>query len=262
MHWAGTMAGWLGPALVLLVAARVAPGMHVGPARAAAFVYGGATLSGAVAVAVALRAAPKPLVLAPGGAVLLSVAALAPMPPTVRAAIVATALVGLAVGLGGSIGLRVQHAGHLLPAAAMAAAADIVSVTASFGPSRAVAESPRALSLLAASFPVPGTTEVAPALGVGDLVFYALALGVARAHALPYLRVALAGYGGILLAGAAAAWTAAPVPALPAIGAAVVLAVPATRRVRRADRTPTVVAVGLAVLAVAWAAVRAKMGAR
>lgn len=262
MNWAGTMAGWLGPALVLLVAARVAPGMHASPAVAAAVVYGGATLSGAAAVAVTLRAAPRPLALALVGALLLAAAAFAPLSPTLRAALVVTALVGLAVGLGGSIGLRVQHAGHLLPAAAMAAAADVVSVTASFGPSRAVAESPRALSLLAASFPVPGTTEVAPALGVGDLVFYALALGVARAHTLPYLRVAVAGYAGIALAGVAAAWTAAPVPALPAIGAAVVLAVPATRRVRRADRTPTTIAVGLAVLALAWAAVRAKMGAR
>lgn len=255
---ARTLGGLLLPALAILVAARVLPSVQVGPGAAAAVVYVGATLCGAIGVALTLRSTDRPLVLAPIGAAVLVAAALVHGGAWL-AAPVASALVALAVGLGGSIGLRVQHAGHFLPAAAMAAAADIVSVTASFGPSHAIAESPRALSLLAISFPVPGTHLAAPALGVGDLLFFALALGVARAHALSAVRVGLAGYLGVLLAGLLSAVLAAPIPALPAIGGAIVAFVPETRKVRRADRTATTIAVGLALLALAWALVRAKM---
>lgn len=255
---ARTLGGLLLPALAILGAARVLPSVQVGPGVAAAVVYVGATLCGVVGVALTLRSTDRPLVLAPIGAAVLVAAALVHGGAWL-AAPVASALVALAVGLGGSIGLRVQHAGHFLPAAAMAAAADIVSVTASFGPSHAIAESPRALSLLAISFPVPGTHLAAPALGVGDLLFFALALGVARAHALSAVRVGLAGYLGVLLAGLLSAVLAAPIPALPAIGGAIVAFVPETRKVRRADRTATTIAVGLALLALAWALVRAKM---
>ncbi|MBL8714739.1 MAG: hypothetical protein JNL79_02020 [Myxococcales bacterium] len=258
MATARTLGGLLLPALAILVAARVLPSVQVGPGAAAAVVYVGATLCGAIGVALTLRSTDRPLVLAPIGAAVLVAAALVHGGAWL-AAPVASALVALAVGLGGSIGLRVQHAGHFLPAAAMAAAADIVSVTASFGPSHAIAESPRALSLLAISFPVPGTHLAAPALGVGDLLFFALALGVARAHALSAVRVGLAGYLGVLLAGLLSAVLAAPIPALPAIGGAIVAFVPETRKVRRVDRTATTIAVGLALLALAWALVRAKM---
>lgn len=256
---ARTLGGLLLPALAILVAARVLPSVQVGPGVAAAVVYVGATLSGAVGVVLTLRSTSRPLALAPIGAALLVCAALVHADGAWLAAPVASALVALAVGLGGSIGLRVQHAGHFLPAAAMAAAADVVSVTASFGPSHAIAESPRALSLLAISFPVPGTHLAAPALGVGDLLFFALALGLARAHALSAVRVGLAGYLGVLLAGLLSAVLAAPIPALPAIGGAIVAFVPETRKVRRADRTATTIAVGLALVALAWALVRAKM---
>ncbi len=256
---ARTLGGMLLPALAILVAARALPALHLGPNAAAAVVYVGATLCGVVGVAATLRGTDRPIVVAPLGAALLVGCAFVPTSAAWLAAPVASALVSLAVGLGGAIGLRVQHVGHFLPAAAMAAAADIVSVTASFGPSHAIAESPRALSLLAISFPVPGTHLAAPALGVGDLLFFALALGVARAHALSAVRVGVAGYLGILLAGLLSAVLSAPIPALPAIGGAIVALVPETRKVRRADRTATTIAIGLALLALAWALVRAKM---
>ncbi len=252
-----TVGGLFLPALSVLIASRVMPTCHLGPTAAGLVVYVGATLPAICAVALMLRDPLQPLFLAPIGVALVLLAV--PAKGVLAATLVAAGLSALGAGLGGAIGRRVQRPGHLLPAAAMAAAADIVSVTASFGPSRAIAESPRALALLAVSFPVPGTHEFAPALGVGDLVFSALALGVAGAHELPYIRTAFAAYVGVLLAGGLSLLLAAPVPALPLIGAAIVAAVPATRVIHRRDQTATRTAIGLAMVALLFAVVRAKM---
>jgi hypothetical protein len=181
-----------------------------------------------------------------------------------RFAIVAvdTALVVVATALGASIGSRVQDPGHLLPAGAVAAAADVVSVSASWGPSHAIASSERALATLAVSFPVPGTWAVAPALGVGDLIFVALLLGAARAHALPYARVALLSGLGVLLAGFGSAAVGAPVPALPTVVVVVLLGVPGARRVRRKDKTVATIAVGTSIVVATWAVLSALRGSR
>ena len=165
------------------------------------------------------------------------------------------ALVTLAWALAVTLGRRVQHAAHLLPACAVAAAADLASLLSPEGPSHAIARSDRALSILATWFPVPGSLAVSPALGIGDLLFIGLVLGVAEAHALPRVRCVGACVLGTLLAGGAALWLNMAVPALVPIAAAVVLLVPQVRRVRRADRTATLFsvllagAVALAVLA-------------
>src|SRR5688572_16813604 len=50
-------------------------------------------------------------------------------------------LVGIAHAAGSLIGRRVEHPGHVLPACAVAAAADIASVLSPEGPSNAVAKS-------------------------------------------------------------------------------------------------------------------------
>ncbi|MEO8903256.1 MAG: hypothetical protein ABI488_14060 [Polyangiaceae bacterium] len=150
--------------------------------------------------------------------------------------LVDTSLVAIAWGLGSSLGRRVQHASHLLPACVVAGCADLASVLSPEGPSHAIAQSDRALSVLATWFPEPGTHAVAPALGIGDLLFMGLVFGVARAHALPYARTAVLCLLGTALAGAAAALFGVPVPALPAIVLCVLIGMPATRRVRREDR--------------------------
>ncbi|MEO7035547.1 MAG: hypothetical protein ABI548_16595 [Polyangiaceae bacterium] len=150
--------------------------------------------------------------------------------------LVNTSLVAIAWGLGSSLGRRVQHASHLLPACVVAACADLASVLSPEGPSHAIAQSDRALSLLATWFPEPGMHAVAPALGIGDLLFMALVFGVARRHALPYARTAVLCLLGTAVAGAAAAAFGVPVPALPAIGLCVLMGLPATRRLRCEDR--------------------------
>lgn len=147
-----------------------------------------------------------------------------------------TALVGVAWALGTSLGRRVQHASHLLPACVVAASADVVSLVSPEGPSHAIANSDRALSVLAIWFPVPASSALAPALGVGDLLFIALVLGVAVAHDLPYARAVLCCAVGTALAGVAAAALGVAVPALVPIAGAVIVGLPAVRRLRAVDR--------------------------
>jgi hypothetical protein len=156
--------------------------------------------------------------------------------PSTTLLLVDTALVSLAWAVGTSIGTRVQHPSHLLPACVVAASADLVSVLSPEGPSHAIAASEQALSVLATWFPVPGSHAVAPALGIGDLLFVGLVLGVARTHALPYLRAVCLCLLGTTLAGCAAASFGAAVPALLPIAACVLLGLPAARRLRSNER--------------------------
>lgn len=156
--------------------------------------------------------------------------------PVATVLVVDSALVCLSWALGCSLGRRVQHAAHLLPACVVAASADLVSLLSPEGPSHEIAGSEQALSVLAVWFPVPGAAALAPALGVGDLLFMALALGVARKHSLPYRRCVLACVIGTAVAGAAAGWSGRAIPALIPIAAMLVLMLPGIRQLRRQDR--------------------------
>lgn len=177
--------------------------------------------------------------------------------PLVAVILVDSALVCLSWALGSSLGRRVQHEAHLLPACVVAASADIVSLLSPEGPSHAIAESERALSVLAVWFPVPGTLALAPALGVGDLLFMGLVFGAARAHGLPIVRCLVACAVGTALAGAAAAWAGIAVPALVPIAAVLVLALPAIRQLRPSDRAAARWAMLIAGSVVLATAVRA-----
>lgn len=238
----------------------------------------------AVVLAVALRRASlpeglvDPLAFAAGAALSLgSLAALVFVPPPAAASLLASAayFVGAAVGggaiawalvdaglltgaaaLGGAIGRRVQHPGHVLAASAIAAAADVLSISTPSLPTHAIARSERALAWLAVAAPVPGTSAVAPVLGLGDLVFASLVLAAGEAHGVSRGRLALAGAAGLAAAGLGAAWLARPVPALVALGGAFVALVPAFRRVRAEDRRATAAAVLLLAAALARAATR------
>lgn len=158
------------------------------------------------------------------------------------ALVVGACLVALGWGIGLPIGRRVQHPGHLLPACIIAASADIVSVFSPSGPTRAIVESDRALSVLALPFPVLGTSEVVPTLGAGDLVFVGLLLGVAAKHGLSRARVVLLSIGGALLAGLVSGLLETAVPALPAIGLTALLGIPEARVPPPRDRKLAIVA--------------------
>jgi hypothetical protein len=226
--------------LAVAIAARALPHVPVAETTANAGAFVGATLFPilglSLAARVEVRLAVALSVAAVAAASLLTCALWQPT-PVVTVIWVDGALVSMSWALGCTLGRRVQHASHLLPACVVAASADLVSLLSPEGPSHAIAESERALSVLAVWFPVPGSSALAPALGVGDLLFMALAMGVARAHALPYARCVIACAIGTALAGVAAAATGLAVPALVPIAAALVLALPAVRRLRRSDRT-------------------------
>jgi hypothetical protein len=259
------------------LAAQLAPHVQLSPGWAAAFVFGGAALVAVGGTFLGTRSAPAtpapplaasapqrlaPLpVLAVLGTSVVAVCALAAIDrvqprASVGAPLVDAALIAIAAALGGAIGARVEHPGHLLPASLVAASADVVSLLSPSGLTHAIAADARALSLLAVSFPVPGTREAAPALGLGDLVFIALLLAAARRHALGVGRVAGLALLGVAVAGAASAILEAAVPALPAVVAAVLLGVPAARRVRRKDRTVALVAAAIALALAATTGIR------
>jgi hypothetical protein len=158
-----------------------------------------------------------------------------------------TALVAMGWAIGGSIGRAIEHPGHLLPACVVVACADATSVVSSFGPTHAIAENERVLSVVAFAFPVPGTTYFAPTLGAGDLIFIALVMGAAAAHGISIVRAALLCWAGTLAAGLGSAVLAMPVPALVPIGAAVVLGIPEARKVRKKERRVAMVAMTIAI---------------
>jgi hypothetical protein len=232
------------------VAAVVFPRLSLPEAGAAALNFGAGTTSALVALAIASRAKlPDRAALAMfvAGAALVGVAFVAHPSAVIAAVLVNLGLTAGAHAAGGSIGRRVAHPGHLLPACAVAAAADFASVVHPAGPSHAIAGSEQALSLLAIGFPVPGTHAVAPVLGVGDLVFLALVFGTAVAHGLSLIRVAGAAACGIALAGVFAALLEREVPALVPIGAAIVAGVPAARHLRREDQRTATFAIAAAI---------------
>lgn len=160
-------------------------------------------------------------------------------------------LVLIAHGIGGAIGRRVIHPGHLLPASLVAASADVLSLVHPEGPSHAIAESERALSLLAIHFPVPGVHGMAPVLGLGDLVFVALVLGVVVQHRLSLVRASVAVLLGVFAAGGLAAGLGVPVPALIPIAAAILLGMPEARALRPQDRRTTRIAAAVALAVIA-----------
>lgn len=163
------------------------------------------------------------------------------------ALVVGACLVAGGWGIGLPIGRRVQHPGHLLPACAIAAAADVMSVFSESGPTAAIVESKRALAVLAIPFPVLGTNDVVPTLGAGDLVFVGLLLGVAARHGISRWRVYMLAIVGALLAGLMSALLEAAVPALPAIGLVALVGIPQARAVPPRDRKMATVAVVAAV---------------
>ncbi|MEI9940872.1 MAG: hypothetical protein WDO69_26955 [Pseudomonadota bacterium] len=237
-HWPLGLGLLLTPSATA-VAAYALPHAGLSAGSASATAFAGATLFPIIGLSLAAMV-EVPLALALGaaafaGALLLTLVFVQP-PAIATILLVDTALTCSSWALGCSLGRRVQHAAHLFPACVVAASADLVSLLSPEGPSHAIAESTRALSVLATWFPVPGSSALAPALGVGDLLFMALVFGVARAHRLPYLRCIVACVTGTALAGAAAAASGLAVPALVPIAAVLVLAVPAIRQLRRSDR--------------------------
>jgi hypothetical protein len=239
-------------------AALIFPRLVIGEGGAAAIHFAAGTGAALAALVLAARAGagegPPPAraviaQVAAGTAAVLA-GAWAPVGPVFAAMLVDLGLILAAGAVGGAVGRRVAHPGHLMPACAVAAAADLASVIHPSGPSHAIAASERALSLVAFGFPVPGVRAVAPALGVGDLTFLALVLGVVIQHRMSLGRAVVAAVVGLAAAGGVAALAGREVPALVPIGAAVVAFLPEARRVRPEERRTAALAIALSAAVV------------
>lgn len=232
LRWLAVV-GWA--ELVLLSAVHVAPRMQLDPLLGYGIAFStvcALTLASALACppvgrrGLALAAVPCLSLLA------ISVAGAGTLPT----AVVVTA--GLLLGatlVGAVVGCAIEHPGHLIFVAIVSSAADVFSVFHDAGPSHAIVESEAALSVLALPWPMLGTSQIEPLLGAGDVVFTALYVAAARSHRLSLGRTAVAlGLAFAVTMGAVVALMA-PVPALPFLGLAMVLAHPAARRPPQQD---------------------------
>ncbi len=147
--------------------------------------------------------------------------------------------------LGAAVGARIPEPGHLLPVAWVSALSDVASALGRGGPTAAIVTHERALALLAISVPLPGVGEMAPVIGVGDVVFCALYVAAARRHGLGVGRMIAALAAGLAATLVALVVLARPIPALPFLGAAVVVWFPAARRMPASDRRAAVAAMVL-----------------
>ena len=249
-NWQKAVSGLLFTPLVVGLAAVVLPRIQIADPSASIVVYGGAASTASAALAIAARSYPPwrwRLATTAVAGVVLATAAGGSVTGMAAPLAVSASLVAAAWAIGTSIGRRIEHPGHLLPACVVVACADVTSMVSQFGPTHAIAESEAALAIFTVGFPVPGTSSFAPALGVGDLVFVALVFGAVAAHHLSLARAALLCGLGTAVAGAASAALGTAVPALVPVAAAVVLGIPEARKLRPRDRRAATMAMVIAV---------------
>jgi len=185
---------------------------------------------------------------------LVAVASLGPAPSVAATSAVALLLLGAGSSLGAIVGRRVEHAGYLGVVAYVSSIADLTSVLHESGPSAQILESAPTLAVLAVGAPMLGTADVSPILGVGDVIFVALYLAAAARHRLPWRRTLVALSLALAVTFAVLLLLAQPIPALPFLGLAMVLAhretwLPPARERRQALAG---VVVATLVVAVVW----------
>jgi hypothetical protein len=171
--------------------------------------------------------------------------------PRAASAVVVTAALLLAGAvIGGAVGGRIEHPGHLIAVAAVSVLVDSFSVLHPAGPTAAVVARPEAIAVVALPWPVLGSREIVPVLGVGDVVFAALYLAASRRFGLGVGRTAIAVGLGLIATMVGVMATRLPLPALVGMGIAVVAAHPRARRLPPKDRKQALVVFG--VLALLW----------
>ncbi len=258
-----SLLGLLLPVLVTSVAVIALPRFSVGLGVGLVIASAVAVVPAVVALRIAADVSPKatlPAIVGVASALALAVLYFCGLTTLWLLPLQNLALVSLGHAVGNGIGKRIEHPGHVLPAMFVAAAADVASVLHPSGPSHAIASSDRALGALALAVPLPSDQGFTFVLGVGDLVFAALLLGVAVRHGISATRVASLVLVGVAIALACAAFVGDAVPALVPIGLVTVAFVPQFRRLAPRDRTTTLVAVALSISVVAGLYLRARLG--
>ena len=163
--------------------------------------------------------------LATGG--LLSLVSGARLTPE-SAGLSTAALLWTASLLGAALGARIDKPGHVAAVAAVSSLADLWSVYDPAGPSaqlaHKLAEQPDRASAFALCFPLLGTERIPALIGAGDVLFCALYLAAFERHGMRRERALWALGGAFALGLALLLWLERPLPLLPLLGGAVVLA--------------------------------------
>lgn len=161
------------------------------------------------------------------------------------ALLIGAGLIFAASAIGARLGHEVDEASYIWPLVIVALGADIWSVTTPEGVTRQMVGDglPPGVPLIILTLPVPGL-GLSPVLGIGDLLFSGLMLGAVARLGLSTRRVVLGLAVGFMCCLAGLFVWAVPLPALPFIGLAGVIALG-----RQAPITPR--ETGLAVLFVA-----------
>lgn len=162
------------------------------------------------------------------------------------AMIVTIGLLTLGTLIGGIVGRAVEKPGHLIVVAIVSSLVDAFSVLHPSGPTAQLIQIEAAVNILVLPWPLLGTPRIVPVLGVGDVAFAALYTVASRRHGLPVTRTIIALSVGLAITLFVVAATGIGIPALPFLGAAVVIAHPAARRLSKEDREKAFY--GLAVL--------------
>jgi hypothetical protein len=155
--------------------------------------------------------------------------------------------------VGGYIGSLLEFPGMLMVVSYVAALADCCSVFHPDGLTAQVLKHPNALALLTLSVPVLGTEEVQSLVGIGDVAFVSLFVAGTRVTGLPVVRTLTALGAAMAMVALCTELVQRPLPALPFLGAAVLLAHPEARRIpsehtRRIGINLTVVTLVLSVM--------------
>jgi hypothetical protein len=169
------------------------------------------------------------------------------LPRVVAAALVTSALLTFGTLVGSVVGSAIDHAGHLLVVAVISSLVDAFSVLHPSGPTAQLVRVQTALDVLILPWPILGTARIEPILGVGDVAFAAIYLAAAKRHGLPLRRTVAALAAGLAVTLGVVLATGRGIPALPFLGAAVVVAHPQARRLPEADRKKALLGLGVLV---------------
>jgi hypothetical protein len=190
-------------------------------------VYACAFLATAALVSLAAlragRAAPQRRETLPLAGALATVVALAQVGEPATWPVVAlhgALLIGLGLRLGATLGREVVDPAHLWPLVLVAGAADLFSVVAPIGVTRAILDgsAPVALSAVVLHLPIEHGAPPAPLLGIGDLLFAGFLGGAAARLDLDSRRSAAGFAAGFVVCLGGLFAVAVPLPALPFLG--------------------------------------------
>ncbi len=246
--WAVWLAAMAGSVALLFGAGWVAP--HVPLYPTLAFVAGFSAVSSESLLASLLvpRVLPRMLPWLALPLVALLVVRLTGGTGLLAAATVTAALLVAGTLAGSAVGSAIEHPGHIGFVAIASSLADVASVYSPAGVTAAVMKSPAMLSVLSLPWPMLGTAQIEPFLGVGEVVFSSIYLASSRVHGLSVRRTMLALCGGFVLTLFALLLFEQAIPALPFLGAAVVLVHPKARKPAEADRRRGLAGIALLLL--------------